>query len=670
MSQMGKYTALGGSINTLSGNFGGPIAPTGDNIFIIGAAPIEVVGNPLTSTLTIQSDGGIALTYTTNGGIASPVLGNLNVLGGANIATNATGVDTININLSGTTDHAIQVGNATGSLTSLGVGTTGQVLNANTGANPAFANLGVNSGLTNHGLVLAQGNNAFIATGVGGNGQLLIGSVGAAPSWASLTSANSTITFTPGPNSLNLATGSSVARSFVANDTNSAVPLAGVLNIVGGANINTTAAGNTITINAFGGMTNGQIIIGSTGVAPVVGSLTSVGGSITITPGAGTLNIEAGAAVASSYLTDDTNSAVPALGVLTVAGGTNIGSTSAGSTVTLNLDTALTAITSLTNTNTAFTLNTGTGTIGLSTDAAATTVNIANGAGVKTVTLGSNNTTSQLVVQSGTNGININSNDGGLVINSGTGTLAISNDASATTLNIGIGAAAKAVTIGSTNTTSSLDLETGTGDFSLSSATGNLVDVTNAGVVTLYNDLDVTEGGTGVSTLTSHGILLGNGASDIQALAEANNGQIPIGSTGANPVLATLTAGAGISITNAAGSVTIATTGSGMGWEEVTDAAKNMAADVAYGANRGGGVVFTLPAAVGAGSRVEVVGMAGLWQIAQNAGQTVYIGNTNTTAGVGGSLTATDAGDCVELICITTDTAFRVFSMMGNVTVV
>lgn len=39
------------------------------------------------------------------------------------------------------------------------------------------------------------------------------------------------------------------------------------------------------------------------------------------------------------------------------------------------------------------------------------------------------------------------------------------------------------------------------------------------------------------------------------------NGQIPIGSTGANPVIAALTAGTGISVTNGAGSITIASTG-------------------------------------------------------------------------------------------------------------
>jgi len=202
------------------------------------------------------------------------------------------------------------------------------------------------------------------------------------------------------------------------------------------------------------------------------------------------------------------------------------------------------------------------------------------------------------------------------------------------------------------------------------SAGDALLAITQAGVITLHNDLDVTEGGTGVSTFTSHGILLGNGTGDLQVTAEPSNGQLLIGNTGNNPSLATLTEGAGITVTNAAGSITIAASGGGLAYSEITDATQAMAIDTCYTANRGGGVTFTLPATAAAGSVIEVVGKAGLWSIAQNAGQTVYIAGGNTTAGVGGSLTATNAGDCVCLRCITADTDFRVQSMIGNLAVV
>lgn len=44
----------GGPIETLTGNSGGAVPPTANNIFVLGAAGINVVGNPGTSTLTIS----------------------------------------------------------------------------------------------------------------------------------------------------------------------------------------------------------------------------------------------------------------------------------------------------------------------------------------------------------------------------------------------------------------------------------------------------------------------------------------------------------------------------------------------------------------------------------------------------------------------------------------
>ena len=170
------------------------------------------------------------------------------------------------------------------------------------------------------------------------------------------------------------------------------------------------------------------------------------------------------------------------------------------------------------------------------------------------------------------------------------------------------------------------------------------------------------------TTVTQHAVVIG-GASEVPAmLGPLTNGQLVIGSTGNAPQASTLTAGAGIAITNAAGSVTISSTGSGLAWEEVTDATKSMAVATAYGANRAGGVTFTLPSTCAAGSVMEIIGMQGLWSLAENAGQTIYMGNTNATITTG-TLTATNAGDCITLRCITTDTDFRVIASMGNITI-
>ena len=85
--------------------------------------------------------------------------------------------------------------------------------------------------------------------------------------------------------------------------------------------------------------------------------------------------------------------------------------------------------------------------------------------------------------------------------------------------------------------------------------------ITTTGTITLASgQLVVANGGTGAATLTDGGILLGSGTGAITATAQPTNGQVLIGSTGNDPVLSTLTAGTNISVTNGAGSITIAST--------------------------------------------------------------------------------------------------------------
>jgi hypothetical protein len=65
----------------------------------------------------------------------------LSVTGGLN--TTVTGTPTLNpvINVSGTTDHSVLLGNSTGSINSLTSGTAGQLLQANTSADPSWVTL-------------------------------------------------------------------------------------------------------------------------------------------------------------------------------------------------------------------------------------------------------------------------------------------------------------------------------------------------------------------------------------------------------------------------------------------------------------------------------------------------------------------------------------------------
>lgn len=186
----------------------------------------------------------------------------------------------------------------------------------------------------------------------------------------------------------------------------------------------------------------------------------------------------------------------------------------------------------------------------------------------------------------------------------------------------------------------------------------------------LTTDLAVTEGGTGASTLTDHGILLGSGTGAITPLAAATDGQLPIGSTGADPVLATLTAGTGISVTNAAGSITIAATGSILVWSEITAATKTIVVQEAYVANRGTLITFTLPATAALGTEFKIQGLgAGGWKIEQAAGQTIHVGSSASTTGAAGYIASSNQWDAVSIVCVVADTGFSVQSAVGNITV-
>jgi hypothetical protein len=136
------------------------------------------------------------------------------------------------------------------------------------------------------------------------------------------------------------------------------------------------------------------------------------------------------------------------------------------------------------------------------------------------------------------------------------------------------------------------------------------------------------------------------------------NGQLIIGSSGVNPVAATLTAGTNISITNGAGTITIAATGlAGIGWVNVTSGSQALVADTGYVADFGTLVTFTLPATAAFGTFIYIQGFgAGGWTIAQNSGQQIFVGNHSTTLGATGTLSSTNQYDSITLLCVTANT--------------
>lgn len=94
--------------------------------------------------------------------------------------------------------------------------------------------------------------------------------------------------------------------------------------------------------------------------------------------------------------------------------------------------------------------------------------------------------------------------------------------------------------------------------------TANEINVADDGdgtiTIGIVDPLIVGKGGTGLATITDHGVLVGSGTDAVTALAAAGSGALIIGSTGADPVIAALTGTANqVVVTNAAGSITLST---------------------------------------------------------------------------------------------------------------
>lgn len=449
------------------------------------------------------------------------------ILGGNNITTSGL-LNTLTINLTGTTNHAVQIGNALGSLTSIAIGTNGQVLLGSTGADPVFATL----------------------TSIGG-----------------------TVTYTPGPGSLNLEVGGSVPTTFT-TDFGNATPALNILNVFGGNNIVTSGVGNTLTID-LNGTTDHAVQVGN-----ATGSLTSI--------------------------------AVGATGEL-------LGGNTGGDPIFLS------------SSDGNFTFTSATAGVDRILTVSNTDNTVANSPANLQVTVGG-------PLNTGDPFVNF------LVSTAGTYSIGIDNSVAGDPFKITASASP--------------------------SAGSDLFTMTNTGVITLANDLDVTEGGTGVSTLTLHGILMGNGAGDIQATAEPANGQLLIGKTGDFPQLANLTPGAGIAITSGAGTITISVWGGGVSWTNI-NASQALVPNNGVNCTGGAGLSLSLPATSSIGDVIEVVlDGSTSWTITQGANQQIRLGSSTTTLGAGGSLASTAQGDHVKLVCKTANLIWTCIGSIGNITVV
>lgn len=184
--------------------------------------------------------------------------------------------------------------------------------------------------------------------------------------------------------------------------------------------------------------------------------------------------------------------------------------------------------------------------------------------------------------------------------------------------------------------------------------------------------INVANGGTGRATLTAGAVLVGNGTSPVAMIGPLTDGQLLIGNTaGVNPTPATLTAGAGITVLNAAGAITISAASTSFTWSTIT-ASQTLAINNGYVCvSAGGALALLLPPVAAVGSVIEVtLDGATSWTVTQAAGQQVRLGVSQTTAGAGGSLASTAQGNSIRLVCSVANLKFNVISSIGNITVV
>lgn len=308
----------GASVPTTFTATTGTATPALNNLNILGAStaagtsPVSTTGSGSTITVNVQKSQAIATTNATNvglaafdsarftvdangfvslastgvaetitgnsGGALSPTAGNWNILGTGSITTSGSG-STLTTQLTGLTNHSIQVGAGTATLTQLAIGLTGQVLQANSAADPTWSTAtypstttinqilyssatNVVSGLTtaNSGVLTTGATGVPVITALASDGQLIIGSSAGAPAAATIT-AGTGITVINGHNSITLAVNGSVVGETITGQSGGALsPTAGNWNINGNGvsgsgtstagNIITSGSGSTLTINS------------------------------------------------------------------------------------------------------------------------------------------------------------------------------------------------------------------------------------------------------------------------------------------------------------------------------------------------------------------------------------------------------------------------------------
>lgn len=442
------------------------------------------------------------------------------------------------------------------------------------------------------------------------------------------------------------------AQAIAGTDTNNSVTSSALAAKLGTQTTHSVALfeGSTSALSPSNVGSNGQVLLGATAADPAFATLTSSDGSISFTTGANSLSLQvSGGTTSLTSLTGNTGVATPTGGTISVLGSavaaTGVPVATAASANQLLVDVQRSSAIVSTNAanvglaafNSAHFSVDGNGFVSTSGTGIANTIT-GNSGGAISPTAGNWNTV-------GTGSITI----------AGAGSTLTTQLTGLTNHNVLVGAGTTTITNVAPSATAGVPLV----------SNGAAADPS-------FSTALIAGGGTASTSFNTTGIVI-SGATSTTALTAVTltDGQLAIGSSSGNPAAANLTAGTGISISNAANSITINATGTGLTWTNVTGTSQTIAGSNGYLSNNAGTVAFTLPASATFGDTFEIVGVQGAWTVAQAANQQIKYGSTATTVGVTGSLSSTNAGDCFTCTATNTSasTVWRVTSSIGNITV-
>ena len=384
--------ATSGAVNTVT--IGMTNGTNGQVLIGGGASPVwasitsaggTVTITPGAGTLNIEAAGVASTTTfaTDTAGPVFPLVGVINVLGGSNITTDGTVANTVTVDMDqsilqpltnvtgttgvyalGTTDYVtdrflhsfgnfnVYLGNQSGNIDVLSTGADNTAVGSfclnsvSSGSSNSIVGsdgaLVLDTGSNNSGLGFEVLSHITSATSNSALGfQSLNGIVSGTnniglgyQSGHSLTGADSSNILIGHAGSAGLNNTIRIGTQGAGAGQQNATYIAGVYNTAIGATTGMVSIDSTGKLGSSNG-TDGQILIGG-GTAPTWGVVTQ-GTGITITNAPNSITVAADGSAANTFNTDGAAATVAA-NTITIAGGTNITTAGAGSTVTVNLD--------------------------------------------------------------------------------------------------------------------------------------------------------------------------------------------------------------------------------------------------------------------------------------------------------------------------------------------